>query len=53
MSVPLLTPHARGSVDPPPLWVVHSVPAFGRACAAVWGHAEWAIVLLVPTGPVP
>ena len=50
--VPLLTPHAGGGIELPPLWVVHGVSAFDRACAAVWGRAEWAIVLLVPAaGP--
>ena len=34
-SVPLLTPHAGGSINPSPLWVVHGPPAFSRACAAV------------------
>ena len=50
-SVPLLTPHAGGGLDPPPLWVVHGTSAFDRACKAVWGGAEWAILLLLPTGP--
>ena len=52
-SVPLLTPHAGGGINPSPLWVVHGRPAFSRACAAVHGCSEWAIVLLLPTGPVP
>ena len=52
-SVPLLTPHASGGIDPSPLWVVHGRPAFYRACAAVRGCDEWAIVLLLPAGPVP
>ena len=52
-SVPLLTPHAGGGTDPPPVWVVHGQPAFRRACEAVCGRDEWAIVLLLPTGPVP
>ena len=49
--VPFLTPHA--GLDPPPLWVVHGESAFDRACKAVWGRADWAIVLLVPAGPAP
>ena len=49
-SVPVLTPHAGGGLDPPPLWVVHGKGAFDRACKALWGLAEWAIVLLLPTG---
>ena len=52
-SVPLLTPHAGGGINPSPLWVVHGRPAFSRACAAVHGCSEWAIVLLLPAGPVP
>ena len=52
-SVPLLTPHARGGISPPPLWVVHGRPAFSRACAAVHGCSEWAIVLLLPAFPIP
>ena len=52
-SVPLLTPHAGGGINPSPLWVVHGRPAFSRACAAVQGCNEWAIVLLLPAGPVP
>ena len=52
-SVPLLTPHAGGGISPSPLWVVHGRPAFSRACAAVHGCSEWAIVLLLPAGPVP
>ena len=52
-SVPLLTPHAGGGIKPSPLWVVHGRPAFSRACAAVQGCNEWAIVLLLPAGPVP
>ena len=52
-SVPLLTPHAGGGISPSPLWVVHGRPAFSRACAAVHGCDEWAIVLLLPAGPVP
>ena len=31
-SVPLLTPHAGGGIDPSPLCVVHGRPAFSRAC---------------------
>ena len=27
--------------------------AFDRACKAVWGRAEWAIVLLMQAGPAP
>ena len=53
VSVPLLTPHAGGGLDPPPLWVVHGESAFDKACKVVWGRAEWAIVLLVPAGPAP
>ena len=44
-SVPLLTPHAGGGINPSPLWVVHGRPWFSRACAAVRGCSEWAIVL--------
>ena len=51
-SVPLLTPHAGGGRNPSPLWVVHGRPALSRACAAVDGCSEWAIVLLLPPGPV-
>ena len=51
--VHLLTPHTGGSIDPPPLWVVHGQPAFRRACEAVRGCGEWAIILLLPAGPVP
>ena len=51
-SVPLLTPHAGGGVNLSPLWVVHGRPAFSRACVAVHGCSEWAIVLLLPAGPV-
>ena len=52
-SVPLLTPHAGGGINPSPLRVVHGRPAFSRACAAVHGCSESAIVLLLPAGPVP
>ena len=52
-SVPLLTPHAGSGIDPSPLWVVHGRLAFSRACAVVRGCSEWAIVLLLPAGPVP
>ena len=52
-SVPLLTPHTGSGINPSPLWVVHGRPAFSRACAAVHGCSEWAIVLLLPAGPVP
>ena len=52
-SVRLLTPHAGDGINPSPLWVVHGRPAFSRACAAVHGCSEWAIVLLLPAGPVP
>ena len=52
-SVLLLTPHAGGGINPSPVWVVHGRPAFSRACAAVPGCSEWAIVLLLPAGPVP
>ena len=51
-SVLLLTPHAGGGMNPSPLWVVHGRPAFSRACAEVHGCSEWAIVLLLPAGPV-
>ena len=43
-------------MDPSPLWVVRGRPPFSRACAAVRGCVmvrEWAIVLLLPAGPVP
>ena len=50
--VPLLTPHAGGGIDPPPLWVIHGRLAFRRACEAVCGRDEWAMVLLLPLGPV-
>ena len=49
-SVPILTPYARGGINPSPLWVVHGRPAFSRACAAVHGCSDWAIVLLLPAG---
>ena len=52
-SAPLLTPHAGGGINPSPLWVVHGRPPFSRACAAVRGCSEWAIVLLLPAGPDP
>ena len=52
-SVPLLTPHAGGGISPPPLGVVHGRPPFFRACAAVHRCSEWAIVLLLPAGPIP
>ena len=52
-SVPLLTPHAGSGINPSPLWVMHGRPAFSTACAAVRGCSEWAIVLLLPAGPVP
>ena len=39
-SVPLLTPHTGGGIDPPPVWVVHGGPAFRRACEAVCGRNE-------------
>ena len=52
-SVSLLTPHAGGRLDPPPLWVVHGRSAFNRACKAPWGQEEWAIVLLLPSRPTP
>ena len=29
-SVPPLTPHAGGGIDPTPLWVVHGGPRFAR-----------------------
>ena len=53
VSVPLLTQHAGGGLDHPPLWFVHRASAFDKACKAVWGRTEWAIVLLVPAGPAP
>ena len=54
VSVPLLTPHPGGGLDPPPLWVIHGASAaFDTACNTVWGRAEWAIVLLVPVGTAP
>ena len=28
-------------------------PLFDTACKAVWGQEEWAIVVLLPSGPVP
>ena len=52
VSVPLLTPRAGGGINPSPLWVVHGRPEFSRACAAVHGCSEWAIVLLLTAGPV-
>ena len=52
-SVPWLTPHAGGGINQSPLWVVHGRHAFSRACAAVHRCREWAIVLLLPAGPVP
>ena len=52
-SVPLRTPHAGGGLSPPPPWVVHGRPAFDRACKAVWGREEWAIVLLLQSSPAP
>ena len=51
--VPLLMPHAGGGINPSPLWVVHGRPVFSRACAAVHGCSEWAIVFRLPAGPVP
>ena len=50
-SVPLLTPHTRGGLSPPPLWVVCGRPAYDRACKAMWGREEWAIVVLLLSGP--
>ena len=41
-SVPLLTPHTGGGIDPPPVWVVHGGPAFRTACGVVRGGDEWA-----------
>ena len=52
-SVPLLTAHTGGGIDPPPLWVVHGGPAFRTVCKVVCGHDEWAIVVLLPAGRVP
>ena len=49
-SILLLTPHAGGGLDPPPLWVVHGRSAFDKACK-VWGREEWAIGLLLPSSP--
>ena len=46
-------PHAGGGLSPPPLLVVHRRPAFDRACKVVWGRKDWAIVLLLPSGPTP
>ena len=51
--VPLLTPHAGGGINPLPGWVLHGRRAFSRACAAVCGCSEWAIILLLPACPVP
>ena len=34
-SVPLLTSHAGGGVNPPPLWVVQGAPAFGSRAIGV------------------
>ena len=39
-SVSLLTPHAGGGLNLPPLCVVHGRSAFDRACKAVWGREE-------------
>ena len=36
-SIPLLTPHAKGGLTPPPLWIVHGRSACDRARKAVWG----------------
>ena len=52
-SVPLLTPNAEGGIDLSFLRVVRGRPAFSRACAAVRGCSELAIVLLPPAGPDP
>ena len=47
-------PHIHGvALNPPPLWAVHRISALDRACTAVWGWADWAIVLLVLAGPTP
>ena len=51
--VSLLTPHAGDGFSHPSSWVVHGRSAFDRACKAVWGQEEWAIVLLLPSGPAP
>ena len=51
--VPVLTPHAGGGINPLPRWVTHGRPAFSRACAAVRGCSEWAIVLVQPARPFP
>ena len=46
--------HIPGAAwTPSPLWVVHGWPAFSMACATVRGCDEWAVVLLLPAGPVP
>ena len=47
----LFTLHACGDLSPPPLWVVDGRPACDTACKAVWGREEWAIVLLLTSGP--
>ena len=52
-SVPVLTPQAGGGIEPLPLWVVQQRLSSSRACAAVRWCREWAIVLLLPAGPVP
>ena len=39
-SVPLLTPHARGGINPSPLWVVHGRPAFSSAFQGMRGGAR-------------
>ena len=52
MEPPCYTNAGEG-LDPPPLRLVHGKSAFDRACKAVWRPAEWAIVLLLPTGPAP
>ena len=52
-SVPLLTLHTGGGIDPSPPWVVHGMPAFREACEAVCGRDEWANVVVLLAGPVP
>ena len=52
-SVPLLTPHAGGGLDPPLLRVLHGQSVFDSTFRALWGRAECAIVLLLPAGLAP
>ena len=53
LSVPLLAPHAGGSLSPPPLSAVQGRSAFEMGCKAVWGIEEYAIALLLLAGPAP